>query len=201
MDSEEEEETDVRLQYGHIDTIQDGVCSTMPTPCETYVYFPAHYSGDNITTQMIKCEDGRSKATQEDIMRIQQSHHGNTNVTVDEQQQGLNGLECSTSFTNTYNMPTWTCNASELVEVKQDPDADTSEFDGVSGKTRQWIVDKDGLLKEVKTEPTNWVDETHNCITTSESSSDLKVHQRHTGQRLVELGSRNIFGRSYILPA
>ena len=185
MDSEEEE-TDVRLQYGHIDIVQDGVCSTMPTPHETSVYFPAHYSGDNVTTQIIKCEDGHSGSMHEDSMRIQQSQPGNTNVTVDEQQQGLNGLECSTSLTNTYNMPTWTCAASEFVEVKPEPDRDSDpgEFDGVSEKTRQWIVDEDGLLKEVKTEPTNWIDETHNCTATSDS--DSIVHKRrYTGQRLV----------------
>ena len=190
----EDGEGDVRLHY---DIIQDSVCSTMPTSRETSVDIPAHYSGNNVTTQIIKCEDGHSEAMQEDIMRIQQSqivdvNSETQNVTVDEQQQGLDDIEYSMSFTNTYNMPTRTCNASEFVEVKQDPDRDSDpgEFDGVTEKTRQWIVDDDGLLKEVKTEPTNSVEEIHNCTTTSESSSDSEVHQR---QRLVELGSRNIF--------
>ena len=225
IEDEEDEEAALRLHYGHSDIIQDSSCSNMPTSHETSVYLPAHYSGDNIPTQIIKCEDGHSKTMQEDIMLIQKAHcsgdnittqmikcedghskaiqedimciqrskiidvHVNTetqNVTVEEQQHGLNGLECSTSFTNTYNMPTSTYNASEFVEVKQDPDRDSDpgEFDGVSEKTRQWIVDEDGLLKEVKTEPTNWVDETHNCTATSDS--DSKVHKRrYTGQRLV----------------
>ena len=206
MDNEEEE-TDVRLQYGHSDIIHDSSCSNMPTSRETSVYIPAYYSDDNIPTHMIKCEDGHSKAIQEDIMRIHQSQivnvHVNTeirNVTVDEQLQGMDDIEYNTSFTNTYNMPTSTCNAREFAEMKQDPDSesDPGEFDGVREKTRQWIVDEDGLLKEVKTEPTNWVDETHHCTAVDESSSDSKVHRRrHTGsagQRLVELGSRNIFG-------
>ena len=178
----EDEEGDVRLHY---DIIQDSVCSTMPTSRETSVDIPAHYSGDNVTTQIIKCEDGHSETMHEDIMGIQQSQNVDVN-SVDEQQQGLDDIEYSMSFTNTYNMPTRTCNASEFVEVKQDPDRDSDpgEFDGISEKTRQWIVDDDGLLKEVKTEPTNWVDETHNCTATSESSSDSEVHQR---QRLVDL--------------
>ena len=212
MDNEDEE-TDVRLQYGHIDIIHDSSCSNMPTPRETSVYIPAHYSDDNIPTHMIKCEDGHSKGMQEDIMRIHQSQivdvHVNMetrNVTVEEQKQGLDDIEYSTSFTNTYNMPTSTCNAREFAEVKQDPDRDSDpgEFDGVSEKTRQWSVDEDGLLKEVKTERTNWVDETHNCTAVAESSSDSKVHRIRitgsAGQRLVELGSRNFFGRPYILP-
>ena len=190
MDSEDAE-TNVRLQYGHGDIIQDNVCSTMPTPREASVYIPAHYCGDNIITQIIKCEDGHPEAVQEDIMCIQQSqiidvNTGTQNFTVDEQQQDLNDLEYSKSFNNTYNMPTWTCNSSEFI------DTDPGEFDGVGGKLRQWIVDEDGLLKEVKTDPTNWINGTDNC--TAASGSDLKVHQRrHTGQRLVELSSCMIF--------
>ena len=178
----EDEEGDVRLHY---DIIQDSVCSTMHTPRETSVDIPVHYSGDNVTTQIIKCEDGHSGTMQEDIMRIQQSqivdvNSETQNDTVDEQQQGLDDIEYSMSFTNTYNMPTRTCNASEFVEVKPEPDRDSDpgEFDGVSEKTRQWIVDDDGLLKEVKTERTNWVDGTHHCTATSESSSDSEVQQR-----------------------
>ncbi len=201
MDSEDEE-ANVRLQYGHRDIIQDSVCSTMPTPREASVYIPAHYSGDNITTQIINCEDGHSEAVQEDIMCIQQRqiidvNTGTQNVTVDEHQQGLDDMEYSTS--SPCNMPS---EFSEFVEAKQDLDADPGEFDGVSGKTRQWIVDEHGILKEVKTEPTNWVDGTDNCTAVTESNSDLKVHQRrHTGQRLVELCSLDIFEVHIILPA
>ena len=235
-----DEETGLRRQYGHNDR-RDSGCSTMPTPCGTSAHIPAHYCGDNITTQTIKSEDGHSKTMQEDITSIQQAHYcgdnvttqtikcedghsgsmqeditrtqqsqivdvhvntGTQNFTVDEQQQDLNDLEYKKSLTNTNNVPTWTCNASEFVEAKQDPDADPGEFDGVSGKTRQWIVDEHGLLKEVKTEPTNWVDGTDNCTAVTESNSDLKVHQRrHTGQRLVELCSLDIFEVHIILPA
>ena len=171
----------IKCEDGHSQAIQEDIMRIQKSHC----------SDDNIPTQMIQCEDGHSKAIQEDIMCIQRSKiidvHVNTetqNVTVDGQQQGLHDLECSTACTNTYNMPTWTCSSSEFVEVKQDPDADSGEFERVGETTRQWIVDEDGLLKEVKTERTNWVNETHNCTATSDN--DSKVHQRrHTGQRLV----------------
>ena len=104
----------------------------------------------------IKCEHSPAENLQEGSVGNLNGHRVNDwrSIKCEEQLQDLNEQQCGLPSMDMCQVSTSTCDVNQLTEVKREKKADSDEHGRSRGETRQWIVDKDGLLKEVKAEQT-----------------------------------------------
>ncbi|KAI0239794.1 hypothetical protein LSAT2_009456 [Lamellibrachia satsuma] len=163
--------------------------STMPTTCRFSANVPVHCSDDEEDVlQSVRSKDLSDELKVGRGLLLDSSCHTELHDTVSPMETKLEVGTLPLDNTNRGE----TCSQTESethITVKSEK---VESEDSNSGETRHWVVCQNGVLKEVKVEPTDWTPDTRETSTCKTNDVVTEQENCHTNVQLSELRQRGV---------